>query len=315
MINIGERQGRIFDIERFGVVDGPGIRTVIFIKGCPLKCQWCHNPESQSMEKEIIFSEELCIKCMECEKVCKDRAIVFKKTNSKTIREYIAKKCTLCRKCIEVCPKKAIEIVGYDISAKLLVKEIIKNSAFFRRSGGGVTLSGGEPLAQLKFCKSVLRLCREEGIHTAIDTSGYRKWENISEILPLTDLFLYDVKHINNKKHQEHTGISNYLILDNLKKLVVAKKNIPFEIVVRIPVIPGFNATKGELFDILSFIKELKAIDSVEILPFHKYGASKYKKLFRMWETTGGVDKVSPELLKEIEKEGKRIGLKLIFGS
>ena len=302
---------RIFDIERFGLVDGPGIRTVIFFKGCPLRCQWCHNPESQSNQFEIMFSEDRCVRCGACKDVCPNGAIDYD-TESKS-RVYRSEKCTFCGRCAEACPRKAIELIGYDSQLNLLINEIVRGSPFYRRSKGGVTLSGGEPLLQPNLCRELLRLCRAEGIHTALDTSGYASWSDLCEVLPYTDLFLYDIKHMDDQKHKEGTGVSNALILDNLKKLVSVQDNGMFEIRIRIPVIPGFNANRNEIKDILVFVKSLGRIRDIEILPFHSYGISKYKKLKKecRFENTQGPAK---DLLEEIKEIGQKEGLAIFLG-
>lgn len=303
--------GRIFDIERFGLVDGPGIRTVVFFKGCPLRCQWCHNPESQSISFEIMFSEERCVRCGACKEACPNDAIHFDaELNS---RGYLREKCALCGRCIEVCQTKALERVGYEVEIDSLMKEVLGGMPFYRRSGGGVTLSGGEPLLQVDFCKELLKACHEEGIHTSLDTSGYVGWEDLCQTLDNTGLFLYDIKHMDEKKHREGTGVSNAVILENLKKLVSARHHYSFEITIRIPVIPGFNANRGEIEEILLFVKDLRQIENVEILPFHHYGKMKYKKLGR--DYLREKDKALPrEFLEEMVSKGRREGLNVFLG-
>jgi len=274
-----ELTARVFDIEQFGLEDGPGIRMVVFFKGCSLRCRWCHNPESQHMECEMMFSQDRCLQCGACKDVCPSSAIQFDQES--TLRVYLPEKCSMCCRCMKVCPQNAIDCVGYDIPLSSLVNKIIRAGPFHRRSGGGVTLSGGEPLLQVNLCKEFLRSCHEEGIHVAIDTSGHVGWAEIKNVLADTDLFLYDIKHLDSKKHQEWTGKSNQLILGNLERLVSAKANRTFSIIIRIPVVPGFNDTPIEINDILSFVKDLGRIDKVEVLPFHFYGKIKYQKLRR----------------------------------
>ncbi len=270
--------GRIFNIERHGLVDGPGIRTVVFFKGCPLQCRWCHNPESQASHNEIMFSQDQCVGCGTCGTVCPQVAISFVKTTGE--RSHVRDKCAFCGTCVKACPAKALEVVGYEVDVDTLVGEINKGAIFHRRSGGGVTLSGGEPLLQTGFCKDLLESCRKEGIHTALDTCGHAPWETINSIFPLVDLFLYDLKHVDDKKHRYGTGVSNRLILDNLMKLAAQCHDGFPEIIVRIPVIPQFNDTLTEIGDILNFLIQLNGIRHVEILPFHHYGESKYRKLY-----------------------------------
>ena len=272
-----ECRGRIFNIERNGQVDGPGIRTVVFFKGCPLQCRWCHNPESQSTRNEILYDADRCLLCGTCAQVCPPSAVTFDSLAKD--RQHDRDICECCGTCVRTCPAKALEVAGDEVEVKPLVDEIAGGAIFYRRSGGGVTLSGGEPLLQPDFCRELLAACRDEGIHTAMDTCGQAKWQLIYDILPLVDLFLYDVKHVDGQKHRAGTGVSNRLILGNLAKLAAECRDGYPEIIARIPVIPGFNATLEEIGEILAFLKGLDTIRQVEILPFHHYGESKYRKL------------------------------------
>lgn len=272
-------RGNIFNIEYNGQVDGPGIRTVVFFKGCPLRCDWCHNPESQSDQNEILYNADDCLMCGTCAQACPQSAVTF--ASLENARIYAREKCKSCGICVQNCPVGAIEVAGYEIEVKSLVDEISKGVVFFRRSGGGVTVSGGEPLVQPEFCRELLAACRDEGIHTALDTCGFAKWQLILHVLPFVDLILYDVKHVNDQKHLAGTGVSNRLILNNLVNLAAECRDGFPEIVVRIPVVPGFNATLDEIGEILDFLKKIDTIRQVEILPFHRYGKSKYRKLQR----------------------------------
>jgi pyruvate formate lyase activating enzyme len=302
-------KGKIFNIERFGLVDGPGIRTVVFFKGCPLECKWCHNPESQASAPEIMFNEERCIRCGVCEEVCPERAISFEGLD-RDKREFLRECCNACGSCVAVCPTEALDLIGYDISVDFLFKQIIRGMAFYQRSGGGVTLSGGEPLMQAEFCRALLQRCRENCIHTAIDTSGCVSWEKITKVLPFVDLFLFDVKHLNNDKHRLATGVSNRLALENLKKLVALKSGAAFSIIIRIPLIPGFNSTKKEILNIFSYLNTLEGIDEVEILPFHQFSVSKYRKLDKVWPYTTS-DVFRKDLLKEIREKSNSSRIKI----
>jgi pyruvate formate lyase activating enzyme len=272
-----ECPGRIFNIERNGQVDGPGIRTVVFFKGCPLQCRWCHNPESQSTRTEILYDADRCLLCGTCAQVCLHASVDLDALNK--VRQHDRDICTCCGACVRACPAQALEMAGYEVAVNPLVDEITRGAVFYRRSGGGVTLSGGEPLLQPDFCLQLLTACRDEGIHTALDTCGQAKWQRIYDILPLVDLFLYDLKHVDDQKHRAGTGVSNHLILDNLAKLAAECRDGYPEIIARIPVIPGFNATIEEVGEILAFLQGLDTIRQVEILPFHHYGESKYRKL------------------------------------
>ena len=304
-------QGRIFNIERQGLVDGPGIRTVVFFKGCPLKCRWCHNPESQSARDEIMHTESHCSGCGTCVNICPHKAISIDPDSNK--RLYRHEVCERCGTCVDVCPSRALEMVGQDIETETLVKEIVKASVFHRRSGGGVTLSGGEPLLQPDFCKALLTECRKEGIHTALDTCGHASWNIISDMLPMVDLFLYDVKHIDEQKHRDGTGVSNALILGNLEKLASHCRGGYSEITVRIPVVPGFNATLGEFKSILDYLKQLRTVRQLEILPFHHYGASKYIKLQKGYKVES-LPPCDPEFLRKCVEMAEDKGFMVTLG-
>lgn len=251
------KKGRVFDIQRASMVDGPGIRTTVFFKGCNLRCKWCHNPESQSFKPQLLFYKNKCSGCGKCAQVCPNHL----------------QSCTLCGKCEIYCPNDARKICGRQYTVEELVKEVSKDKAFYETSGGGVTFSGGECMLQLEVLREVLKKCKENGIHTAVDTAGYVPWESFESILPYTDLFLYDVKCFSEALHIEGTKVSNKLILGNLKKL---SEGFTGKIVVRVPIIPGFNDRKEELAAMADFLKNLR-ISKVELLPYHKMGEHKYE--------------------------------------
>lgn len=249
----------IFDIQRGSYVDGPGIRTTIFFKGCNLKCKWCHNPESQSPYRQILFYKDKCTGCGKCKQVC----------------PYHFEKCDFCGKCTLLCPHDAREICGKEYTVEETLVEILKDKEFFRASNGGVTFSGGECMLQINFLEELLKRCKENNVHTAVDTAGNVPWNYFERILPFTDLFLYDVKAYTEELHKAGTGVSNVLILENLRKL----KQANAEIIVRVPVIPEFNGNDIEMKKIAGFIKSLE-IKKVELLPYHAMG--EYK-----WAATG----------------------------
>lgn len=265
----------IINIQKCSIHDGPGIRTTVFFKGCPLKCAWCHNPESQSYKKEVLYNEEKCSRCETCIKKCPHDAIYKEEKDI-----YLKKdKCQLCETCLDYCINNAREIVGNNYKIKDLVKEIEKDMIFYEQSKGGVTLSGGEVMAQdIGYIESIVSACKEKGINVAIDTCGYAAFENYEKILPYVDLFLYDIKLIDNEKHKKFTGKSNELILDNLKKL--SKKNA--NINVRIPLIEGVNVDEEniEILKIIEFLKDIN-VEKVNLLPYHNIGIHKYKKLYK----------------------------------
>lgn len=244
----------IFDIQRNSFVDGPGIRTTVFFKGCNLKCRWCHNPESQSPKRQMMVYKNKCIGCGKCAEVCPNKL----------------KSCDFCGRCEIYCPEDARKICGREYNADEVLSEIKKDRAFYDNSGGGATFSGGECMLQLDFLCEILKKCKENGIHTAVDTAGNVPWESFERILPYTDLFLYDVKAVSGELHRNGTGVSNELILENLKKLSRCA-----DIIVRIPVIGGYNDNREEMKKAAEFLHGL-GIKKVELLPYHAMGENKY---------------------------------------
>ena len=248
-------KGIIFDIQRGSYVDGPGIRTTVFFKGCNLRCKWCHNPESQSKNKQILFYKNKCTGCGKCKSVC----------------PYAFEKCDFCGKCALLCPNDAREICGKEYAVEEVMSEILKDKAYYG-SKGGVTFSGGECMLQIEFLAEILKKCKENGIHTAVDTAGNVSWEYFEKILPHTDLFLYDIKAYSEDLHKEGTCVSNRLILQNLEKL---SKTFRGDITVRIPVIPTYNANNNEFGLIARYLAKV-GVKSVELLPYHSMGEHKW---------------------------------------
>ncbi len=263
--------GTVFDIQRFSVHDGPGIRTTVFLKGCPLNCIWCHNPESKSSAPEILLHTNQCIGCGECTEACELGLHSFDEASNHYIER---KKCVLCRKCEAVCTG-AIEICGKEMSSAEVMDTVIRDEAFYKNSGGGMTLSGGEPLMQAEFARELLMLATERGLNTAIETSGATKWENILSILPYTDLFLWDYKETSPELHKKYTGASNTLILDNLHRLSDAGAKI----ILRCPIIPGYNDRDDHFSAIGRLAEELQGVIRVDIEPYHPLGKSKAEAL------------------------------------
>ena len=253
----------IFDIQRNSFVDGPGIRTTVFFKGCNLRCKWCHNPESQSFEKQMMFYKDKCTGCGKCREVCPNHL----------------QSCDFCGKCELYCPAEARKICGREYTSDEVLAEVIKDKAFYENSGGGVTFSGGECMLQLDFLCEILKKCKAAGIHTAVDTAGNVQWESFEKILPFTDLFLYDIKAFGAELHRKGTGVSNELILENLKNLSGRA-----DIIVRIPVIGGYNDNDEEIRQIADFLKQIKIIKA-ELLPYHAMGEHKYTALGRNTES------------------------------
>lgn len=262
--------GTVFNIQKYSIHDGPGIRTTVFFKGCPLACWWCHNPESLSAKTEIVFLQNKCIGCGDCVKSCPNAAITL---TSQGIKRNETK-CSLCKMCVEACPTGAMEQLGQKKTVAEVMQEIEKDNIFYEESGGGVTFSGGEALYQLEFLDALLTACKAKRIHTALDTSGYAPWEAIDRIADKVDLFLYDIKLMDDEKHKKYTGASNKLILENLKKLAADQRRIW----IRIPVIPGINDDEKNINDLGKFLSSLNLRD-VYLLPYHNIAIDKYARL------------------------------------
>ena len=262
-------EGLVFDIQRFSIHDGPGIRTIVFLKGCPLSCRWCSNPESQSLKPVIMYQEMNCIHCGKCIAACKKDAISI--NNKEFINRDI---CTACGECVNVCPASALTLKGKKMTVEQVIKELKKDATNYRRSGGGITLSGGEPLVQSDFSKELLKACKAQGWHTAIETTGFGATETIEKVFPYIDLALMDIKHINSDIHKEYTGVSNEIILENVARISKITK-----MVVRVPVIPEFNSSEQSILEICKFVKTLNNVDTIHLLPYHTYGENKYKLL------------------------------------
>jgi pyruvate formate lyase activating enzyme len=262
--------GSIFDIKRYAINDGPGIRTAVFLKGCPLECWWCHNPEGQSSEPQLMFRSNRCKASKACLEVCPKRAIRWEEVS---ITDWDA--CDDCGKCAEVCYAGAREIVGRYISVNQLMQEIGRDVPFYDQSMGGVTFTGGEPMYQREFLFESLQACKEQGIHTTVDTSGHSSWEGFEKIFPFVDLFLYDLKLMDEIKHMQYTGVSNKMILDNLQKLSKAKAHI----IVRIPLIPGINDDNINIELSAGFLADLPYLAQVELMAYHEIGLDKYRAL------------------------------------
>ena len=268
--------GQIFNIQRFCVNDGPGIRTTVFCKGCPLRCVWCHNPESQNPKTELMFDDANCVMCGKCIGVCPNGCHGFD-VGTHTIDR---KKCTGCLKCTEIgCG--ALEGTGYEVSVDDVMKKVLSDRIFYEKSGGGMTLSGGEPLFQPEFAEALLKTAKSEGLHTCVETCGFAKWETVERIAAYTDIFLFDIKETSPELHEKYTGASNSMIFDNLRRLDEAGK----EIVLRCPIIPGMNDRDEHLYSIAGLAESLSHILEINVEPYHPLGVSKCAKLGRKSET------------------------------
>ncbi|HOI45024.1 MAG TPA: glycyl-radical enzyme activating protein [Candidatus Aminicenantes bacterium] len=293
------RLGTVFDIRRYSVHDGPGIRTTVFFKGCPLRCPWCHNPEGLSQEIEIMVKAGLCIaECRECLAACRPKAL---SKSMKSVRLNRAL-CTLCGECAEVCPTEAVRMVGRRMTVSEVMTEVEKDRVFYGQSGGGVTFSGGEPLLQPQFLREVLDACRERGFHTAVDTCGFASPEIMADIARRADLFLYDVKLIDDSRHRKIVGESNGPILDNLRGLVRLGKDI----MARIPLVAGVNSDEASLREMADFLESVGGIRRISLLPYHALGK---EKSWRLHGKRPAVFQAPPEEFvaaarKELEKRG-----------
>ncbi len=263
--------GIIFDIKKFSIHDGPGIRTTIFLKGCPLQCAWCHNPEGISPNPEIHLWEQRCIACGECAEICPNSAVTFQDG----LRLWDREICTRCGRCADICPAETVQLIGKTKNVPEIMAEVEKDIIYYDQSGGGVTFSGGEPLHQTRFLKALLQKCKKLEIHTAVDTCGLSPWENFQEIIPFTDLFLFDIKLMNTDQHKEFTGASNKSILENLVRLIADGKKV----VVRVPIIPGINDNPENIAETSTFLTSVRGIKHIDILPYHRIASDKYRRM------------------------------------
>jgi pyruvate formate lyase activating enzyme len=265
--------GTIFDIKRFAVHDGPGVRTTVFFKGCPLHCLWCHNPEGIAASLDLLIRSSRCARCYSCIPACPRKAISKGPKKGPVVVDRA--KCDLCGKCAEACMYEALVMAGRKVSVADVVAEVERDRIFYEQSGGGVTLSGGEPLAQRAFCRDLLTELQARGFHTALDTSGLASWETLASCAEKSDLVLFDLKLIDDRKHRETTGVSNAPILANLKKLAGRKKAVA----VRIPLMAGVNDGPSDVRSAIEFLKPFPSVKTVGLLRYHKGGQEKYRNL------------------------------------
>jgi pyruvate formate lyase activating enzyme len=259
-------RGRIFDIQRFSLHDGPGIRTTVFLKGCPARCLWCHNPESQSFAPEVLVVETRCASCGTCATVCPHGA-----------PPPGSGLCTACGACVDACPAGARRLAGRETTVDVVMEEVLRDRVFYEESGGGVTFSGGEPLAQPEFLSALLEACRAAGVHTAVDTCGFSPRERLLALAPLVGLFLFDVKLVDDARHRALTGLPAAPILENLRALAAAHGNVW----IRVPVVPGHTDAAADVAATASLVAGLPGVRRVSLLPYHRTGAAKARRLAR----------------------------------
>jgi pyruvate formate lyase activating enzyme len=292
-------RGRIFDVQRFSLHDGPGIRTTVFLKGCPARCLWCHNPESQSFAPEVLVVETRCVSCGTCRSVCPHGAPLPG-----------SGLCTACGACVEACPAGARRLAGRETTVGAVIEEVLRDRVFYEESGGGVTFSGGEPLAQPEFLRALLGACRDAGIRTAIDTCGFAPRERLLALAPLVDLFLFDVKLVDDARHRALTGLPVAPILDNLRALAAVHGNVW----IRVPVVPGHTDAEDDLAATASLVAGLPGVRQVSLLPYHRTGAAKARRLGRDYPLDT-LAPPSPERLAQLAALFHRHGLAVRIGA
>ena len=297
--------GTIFDIKKYAIHDGPGIRSTVFFKGCPLACRWCHNPEGINVASQRIYRRERCIGCGECIRICPHEAMI--QTAEGIV--WNSAKCDLCQTCADHCPAEAIEFVGRKVAVDEVMREIVKDIAFYDESGGGITLSGGEPLMQPDFLLELLDACAETDLHRTVDTTGYAASELLLQVAQKTDLFLYDLKLMDDARHRDFTGVSNERILNNLKLLAQMGARIQ----VRVPIIPGINSDFENIDRTAEFVSDLTGVEQIAILPFHNSARGKYGRL-GMDCISSQIECPSKEHLKIIAARLEKSGLQVKIG-
>jgi pyruvate formate lyase activating enzyme len=296
-------RGLVSNLQKYSLHDGPGIRTTVFLQGCPLACAWCHNPETRPAGASVVFAAARCIRCGECLPAC-----------PRGCAEAIADRgdrcgCLACGACVEACPTGARQLAGRRMTVAEVLAEIEKDGPFYDDSGGGVTFSGGEPLAQGEFLKSLLEACRRREMHTAVDTSGYAPREQLLAVAPLVDLFLYDLKFLDEAKHVQYTGVSNGLILENLRALGRVHGNLW----IRIPVVPGINDRPEEIEGLVWLAASVPGVRQVNLLPYHRTALHKFQRLAEAYPLAE-IAAASPESMRAMAEGLRASGLEIKVG-
>jgi len=302
-----EPKGVVFHLIHGSFVDGPGVRTTVFLKGCPLRCVWCCNPEGQKPEPEIRLTKSKCNACGRCALVCPIRIVTLSAHEEEKVRiERDA--CTGCGECINACPTGALGCFGKPMTVSELFERVRKDERYYRNSGGGVTIGGGEPTSSPLFTYAFMRKCQEEGINVAVDTCGYVGSEDGYRILEDADVLLYDLKGVDEAKHLDNTGMKNGIILANLRRLALSGKRI----VVRMPLIPGYNDSPDEVRAASQFLSDLRSVEEIDLLPYHKYGVVKYEELGRAYELQ--IEPRPLEYIDYVKRIFEEYGLKTQIG-
>ncbi len=289
----------ITNIQGFSIHDGPGIRTVVFFKGCGLACKWCANPEGISPHVQIGFIENLCRNCGTCFSVCPEQALVTDRTNYR----IDTGKCTACGRCVDACPYQALVRYGREMRVEEVFDAVRKDKMFYG-ADGGVTVSGGEPLLQADFVRRLFRLCKEDGIGTCAETSGFVPPSNLEQVLPLTDLLLFDLKHMNPDLHRDYTGQSNSLIFENARLAAQAGASILF----RIPLIPSVNDSEENILQTADFVKSIQQKPRIQLMPYHRLGESKYKAL-NLKDQMNGLPAAGADRVEEVRQKYIQLGI------
>ncbi len=299
-------KGTIINIQKYAIHDGPGIRTTVFLKGCPLRCWWCHNPESQNLKGEVMVFANKCVGCGKCAAKCSQKGL--KIVDGKAVLENKSD-CVACGICTDTCIHDAREFVGKEMTVDEVFKEVKKDQVFYDESNGGVTFSGGEPLVQIDFLEAVLKKCKAVDIHTALDTSGYAKWENIERVIDYVDLFMFDIKQMDDQLHKKYTGVSNQQILDNLKEISARGKRI----FIRMPIISGINDGMDNIEAVIDFLNKNVNIEQINLIPYHDMGKDKYGRLDLEYKLES-MKKPSDERIEEIKNKFEENNIKVKIG-